>query len=75
MKASDIFFTDPAKDKVEFSNILILYNLTPDTVCNIKDVKVCPERCLDQTYLYEAFAQMGSQVFVSLFLGLYMLLV
>jgi len=55
LKASDIFFTDPARDKVTYSDIIILYNLAPETTCLFKDVKVCENRCTGSQMLIEAF--------------------
>lgn len=40
-KASDIFFSDPNKGKITYSDTVILYNLTPEATCKMKNLKIC----------------------------------
>ena len=43
--ASDDFFFDQSYPNVNTSNTIILYNLTPGTICKIKNLKICKKRC------------------------------
>mmetsp|Transcript_40421 Transcript_40421/g.29786 ORF Transcript_40421/g.29786 Transcript_40421/m.29786 type:complete len:113 (+) Transcript_40421:461-799(+) len=59
--ASDIFFTDLTnEDDIQSSNALILYNLTPETTCKIRNLKVCQHRCDgDEELLFTGGSSLG----------------
>jgi len=44
LKGSDIFFTESSRT-ISKANAVVLYNLTPDSVCRIRNLEICDNRC------------------------------